>query len=70
VTRRLYLQLYVALLASTVIWFVAIHFAFRLLGEPTGPPAERLRVASGVLLETLRDVPDEDLPDRLGVLAD
>jgi len=70
VTRRLYLQLYVALLASTVIWFVAVHFAFRLLGEPTGPPAERLRVASGVLLETLRDVPDEDLPDRLGVLAD
>jgi len=70
VTRRLYLQLYLALLASTVIWFVAVHFAFRMLGEPTGPPAERLRAASGVLLETLRDVPDEELPDRLGVLAD
>ena len=69
-TRRLHLQLYLTLLASTVIWFVAVHFAFRLLGEAGGPPAERLRVASGVLVETLRDVPDEDLPARLGTLAD
>ncbi len=69
-TRRLYLQLYLALLASTVIWLLAVHVAFRVLGEPSGPPAERLRVASGVLLETLRDVPDEDLPARLGTLGD
>jgi two-component system, OmpR family, sensor kinase len=70
VTRRLYLQLYLTLLGSTVVWFLAVHVAFRLLGDPAGPPAERLRVASGVLVETLRDVTGPDLPPRLGALAD
>ena len=69
-TRRLYLQLYVALLIWTMVWFAAVHIAFRVLGDQGGPPAERLRVASTVLVDTLRDVPDPDLPARLGALAD
>ena len=39
-------------------------------GRAGGPPAERLRVASGVLVETLRDVPEAELSQRLGTLAD
>jgi signal transduction histidine kinase len=70
VTRRLYLQLYLALLVWTLVWFVAVHVAFRLLGDPIGPPAERLRVASGLVVDSLREVPDQDLPLRLGTLAD
>jgi len=65
-----YLQLYVALLASTVVWFLAVHVAFRMLNDPPGTPAERLRVASGVLAESLRDVRDQDLPARLGPLSE
>ena len=68
--KRLYLQLYLALLAWTVIWLLAVHIAFRVLGEAGAPPAERLRVAAGVLAETLHDVREEDLPARLGTLAD
>ncbi|HET6150643.1 MAG TPA: HAMP domain-containing sensor histidine kinase [Polyangia bacterium] len=69
-TRRLYLQLYVALLVWTMVWFVAVHIAFRVWGGEGGPPAERLRVASAMLVDTLRDVPDPELPARLGTLAD
>ena len=68
--RRLYLQLYLALLASTVIWLLAVHVAFRVLGDAGGPPAERLRVASGMLVETLREVPESELSQRLSTLAD
>ena len=69
-TRRLYLQLYLALLVWTIVWFAAVHVAFRLLGDPVGPPAERLRLASTVVVDSLRDVPDQELPARLGTLAD
>jgi signal transduction histidine kinase len=69
-TRRLYLQLYLAMLAATVICLVAVGIAFRVLGEPMGPPAERLRVASGVLVETLRAVPEAELPSRLEALSE
>lgn len=69
-TRRLYLQLYLALLVWTMVWFVAVHVAFRVLGEPVGPPAERLRLASTVVVDSLRDVPAQELPARLGTLAD
>jgi two-component system OmpR family sensor kinase len=68
--RRLYLQLYLALLAATVICLLAVGGAFRLLGDPIGTPAERLRVASGVVVESLNDVPDQRLPHRLGALGD
>jgi signal transduction histidine kinase len=70
VTRRLHLQLYLALLASTVVWFVAVHVAFRMLNDAPGTPAERLRLASGVVVEALRDVRDDDLPERLGPLSE
>jgi signal transduction histidine kinase len=70
VTRRLYLQLYLALLASTVVWFLAVHVAFRVLNDPPGTPAERLRVAAGVVAESLRDVGDDELPARLGALSE
>src|SRR4029079_11746579 len=53
-----------------MVWFVAVHIAFRVWGGEGGPPAERLRVASTVLVDTLRDVPDPELPARLGTLAD
>jgi signal transduction histidine kinase len=69
-SRRLYLQLYFALLAATAVCLFAVVFAFRMLGDPTGPPAERLRVASGVLVETLRGVPDDELSGRIATLAD
>jgi len=69
-TRRLYLQLYFALLASTVVWFLAVHVAFRMLNDPPGTPAERLRVGAGVVAEALRDVSDQELPARLGPLAE
>jgi signal transduction histidine kinase len=68
--KRLYQQLYLALLVWTVIWLLAVHIAFRLLGESSAPPAERLRVAAGILAETLHDVSEADLPARLGTLAD
>src|SRR5262245_20835134 len=67
--RRLYLQLYLALLAATLICLLLVGVAFRLLGEGGGPPAERLRNAEGVIAETLRGVSNEDLPARLRTLS-
>jgi signal transduction histidine kinase len=64
-SRRLYLQLYLALLMAAAVSLLAVSVVFRLLGEPVGAPAERLRGASGVLVETLRGVPDAELEWRL-----
>jgi signal transduction histidine kinase len=67
--RRLYLQLYLALLFATVICLLLVGVAFRLLGESGGPPAERLRNAKVVVAETLRGVANAELPARLGPLS-
>jgi len=71
VTRRLYLRLYLTLLAVTTVCLVAVGIAFRLLGgDPIGPPAERLRVAAGVVNDALREAHGPELSSRLEALGD
>jgi signal transduction histidine kinase len=68
--QRLYFRLYLTLLAVTLVCLIAVGIAFRVLGGPGRAPAEHLRLASSVLIET---VPDLDFPaetDRLAALAD
>jgi signal transduction histidine kinase len=70
VTRRLYWRLYVTLLGVTLVCLAAVGIAYRALGGSPRGPAERLRVAAGVLVQT---VPELDLPDeaeRLGAIAE
>jgi signal transduction histidine kinase len=69
VTRRLYLQLYLALLAATLLCVLAVGVGFRLFGEAMGPPAARLQSASLVVAESLRDASDDELPARLSALG-
>jgi signal transduction histidine kinase len=69
VTRRLYLQLYLALLAATLGCLLLVGVAFRVWGDSMGPPAERVRNAAVVLAETLRGVPRDELPARLTTLG-
>jgi two-component system OmpR family sensor kinase len=69
-TRRLYWRLYLALLGVLLVCLMAVAVTFRALGGPIRPPAERLRLAAGVLSQT---VPEMDLPaesDRLAITAD
>ena len=68
--RRLYLQLYVALLVSAFLCLAVAAVAFRMLRDAGGPPGERLRRAALSLPE---QVPDPRAPDaraRLGRWAD
>lgn len=58
--RRLYLQLYAALLVSAFLCLVAAAVAFRLLRDTGGPPGERLRRAAVSLPDAL---PDPRAPD-------
>src|SRR5215471_4375455 len=68
--RRLYLQLYAALLASTIVCLLAVGLAFRLAREQMGPPAQRLGHAAAVLAETRPDLDGADAPAKLAGLAD
>lgn len=68
--RRLYLQLYVALLASAFLCLVVAAVAFRLLRDSGGPPAERLRRAALSLPERLPDPRAPDAATRLRLWAD
>jgi signal transduction histidine kinase len=70
VTRRLYWRLYLTLLGLLLFCLLAVGLTFRALGGPNRSPAERLRMAAGVLAQT---VPEMDLPaesDRLATTAD
>jgi signal transduction histidine kinase len=69
-SRRLYLQLYQALLASTIVCLLAVGLAFRLARDQMGPPAQRLGHAAAVLAETRPDLDGPDGAARLGTLAD
>jgi len=70
VKRRLYLQLYVALLASAFVCLAVAALAFRLLRDSGGPPAERLRRAALSLPEHLPDPRAPDASARLLRWAD
>ena len=69
-SRRLYLQLYQALLASTIVCLLAVGLAFRLARDQAGPPAQRLGHAAAVLAETRPDLDPVDGPARLAALAE
>jgi len=69
-SRRLYLQLYQTLLASTLACLLAVGLAFRLAREHEGPPAQRLGHAAAVLAETRPDLDPVEGPARLSALAD
>jgi signal transduction histidine kinase len=69
-SRRLYLQLYRALLASTIVCLLAVGLAFRLARDQTGSPSQRLGHAAAVLAETRPDLDPVDGPAKLAALAD
>jgi signal transduction histidine kinase len=66
VKRRLYFRLYLTLLAVTLVCLLVVGTAFRVLGGAGGTPAERLRTAAGVLVQT---VPEMNLPEEADRLA-
>jgi two-component system OmpR family sensor kinase len=70
VRRRLYLQLYAALLASVFVCLVVAAVAFRFLRDSAGPPGERTQHAAAVLPERLPDVHAPDARARVLRLAD
>jgi signal transduction histidine kinase len=70
VRRRLYVHLYVALLASALVCLVVAAIAFRLLRDSGGPPAERLRRAAELVSERLPDARAADARARLVPIAD
>lgn len=52
-TRRLYLQLYLAFLAVTIACSLAAGLAFRAFHEPGGPPGRYLRTAARMAMRSL-----------------
>lgn len=52
-SRRLYLQLYVAFLAVAVASLLAAGLSFRAFNEPGGPPARYLRAAARMAMRSL-----------------
>jgi signal transduction histidine kinase len=70
VTRRLYWRLYLTLLAVALVCLLTVGAAFRILGAPGGTPAERARLAAGVLAQTVPELILPDDVDRLSSMAD
>ncbi len=69
-SRRLYLHMYVALLASALLCLAVAAFAFRSLRDAGGPPRERMRRAAVMLPERLPDARAADARARLAQIAD
>jgi signal transduction histidine kinase len=71
-SRRLYVQLYIVMLASTFACLFVVGVAFRFLRDPMGAPAQRLGHAAAALAESRPDLdPDPDKARaRLVELAD
>jgi signal transduction histidine kinase len=68
--RRLYLHLYLALLASALVCLSVAAIAFRLLRDSGGPPRERMRRAAVALAERLQDVRGADAAPFLKEVAE
>lgn len=68
--KRLYVQLYLALLASAFVCLAVAAISFRLWREVGGPPAERIRRAADALVEQLPSARAADGPARLAAISE
>jgi signal transduction histidine kinase len=70
VSRRLYWRLYLTLLGVALVCLLTVGAAFRILGAPGGSPAERARLAAGVLAQTVPELVLPDDAERLSSMAE
>ncbi|HET6284724.1 MAG TPA: HAMP domain-containing sensor histidine kinase [Polyangia bacterium] len=69
-TRRLYVQLYLVMLISTLGCLLVAGLAFRFLHDKGGPPARRLGHAAAALAEAPLDLDQPETPAHIAALAD
>jgi signal transduction histidine kinase len=69
-SRRLHIQLYLVMLATTLLCLVGVGVAFRYVRERPGSPTQRLGHAAATLAETRPDLDGEDGRARLAAVAD
>ena len=68
--RRLHVQLYLVMLATGFLCLLAVGVAFRVVRDRSGPPAQRLGHAAGLLAETRPDLEGAEAQAKLAALAD
>jgi signal transduction histidine kinase len=68
--RRLHVQLYLVMLATTFLCLLAVGVAFRMMRDRSGPPTQRLGHAAAMLAETRPDLEGDEGRERLCALAD
>jgi len=69
-SRRLHVQLYLVMLATGFLCLLAVGVAFRVVRDRSGPPAQRLGHAAGLLAETRPDLDLAEGQTKLAALAD
>lgn len=69
-SRRLYVQLYLVMLATTLACLIAVSIAFRMLHDQAGPPAQRLGHAAATLAEARPDLDPTDGNGKVSALAE
>jgi signal transduction histidine kinase len=68
--KRLFVHLYLALLAATLGSVIAVGVVFRLLDEPAHPSPEKLQAKAMAAVDQLRRVPERAFGERLARLGD